>query len=55
MNLLESQKSEYLFTIKELNMRQYRWFELIKEHDCSINYHSGKTNVVTDALSRKSS
>jgi phosphotransferase system HPr-like phosphotransfer protein len=35
-------------------MRQMRWLELIKDYDCEINYHSGKANVVADALSRKS-
>ena len=34
-------------------MRQRRWLELIKDYDCSINYHAGKANVVADALSRK--
>ena len=28
--------------------------ELIKDYDCVIDYHSGKANVVADALSRKS-
>ena len=28
--------------------------ELIKDYDCVIDYHSGKANVVSDALSRKS-
>ena len=28
--------------------------ELIKDYDCVIDYHPGKTNVVVDALSRKS-
>jgi hypothetical protein len=45
---------KYLFTQKELNMRQRRWLELIKDYDCEINYHPGKANVVANALSRKS-
>ena len=35
-------------------MRQRRWVELIKDYECSIEYHLGKANVVADALSRKS-
>lgn len=44
---------KYIFTQKELNMRQRRWLKLIKDYDCSINYHPGKANVVADALGRK--
>ena len=44
---------KYLFTQKELNLRQRRWMELLKDYDCTINYHRGKANVVADALSRK--
>ncbi|KAL8091678.1 hypothetical protein AgCh_034078 [Apium graveolens] len=44
---------KYIFTQKELNMRQRRWLELIKDNDCEILYHPGKANVVADALSRK--
>ncbi|KAH9778034.1 Endonuclease [Citrus sinensis] len=46
---------KYLFTQKELNLRQRRWLEWVKDFDCSINYHPSKANVVADALSRKSS
>ncbi|KAI3778829.1 hypothetical protein L2E82_08214 [Cichorium intybus] len=44
---------QYVFTQKELNMRQRRWLELISDYDCDIIYHPGKANVVADALSRK--
>jgi hypothetical protein len=45
---------KYFFTQKELNMRQRRWLELIKDYDLTINYTPGKANVVANALSRKS-
>ena len=32
-----------------LNMRQYRWLDVVKDYDCEILYHLGKA----DALSRK--
>ncbi|WVZ75546.1 hypothetical protein U9M48_023587 [Paspalum notatum var. saurae] len=43
----------YIFTQPELNMRQRRWLELIKDYDLEVHYHPGKANVVADALSRK--
>ena len=36
-----------------LNMRQLRWFDVVTDYDYEILYHTGKTNVVDDALSRK--
>src|SRR5688572_1241028 len=45
---------QYVFTQKELNLRQRRWLELLKDYDMSILYHPGKANVVVDALSRLS-
>nr|GFB52043.1 putative reverse transcriptase domain-containing protein [Tanacetum cinerariifolium] len=44
---------QYILDQKELNMRHRRWIELLSDYDCEINYHSGKANVVADALSRK--
>ncbi|GAU30442.1 hypothetical protein TSUD_392550 [Trifolium subterraneum] len=43
----------YLFDQKELNMRQRRWMEYLKDFEFELNYHPGKANVVADALSRK--
>nr|GEW26394.1 putative reverse transcriptase domain-containing protein [Tanacetum cinerariifolium] len=42
-----------LGAVKELNMRQRRWLELLVDCDCKISYHPGKANVVIDALSQK--
>jgi hypothetical protein len=53
-NIFTNHKSlKYIFTQADLNMRQRRWLELIKEYDLEVHYHPGKANVVADALSRK--
>jgi hypothetical protein len=44
---------KYIFTQPDLNLRQRRWLELVKDYNLEIHYHQGKANVVTDALSRK--
>ncbi|KAL4560863.1 hypothetical protein LXL04_033019 [Taraxacum kok-saghyz] len=44
---------KYLFDQRDLNMRQIRWLDVVKDYDCEIHYHPGKANVVADALSRK--
>jgi hypothetical protein len=45
---------KYIFTQSNLNLRQRRWLELIKDYDLAINYHPGKANLVADALSHRS-
>ncbi|KAJ9562962.1 hypothetical protein OSB04_008122 [Centaurea solstitialis] len=45
----------YFMDQQNLNMRQRRWLEVVKDYDCEILYHPRKANVVADALSRKGS
>jgi hypothetical protein len=45
---------KYIFTQLNLNLRQRRWLEMIKDYDLGINYHPEKANVVVGALSRRS-
>ena len=45
---------KYIFTQRDLNMRQRRWMEFLEDYDFTLNYHPGKATVVADALSRKS-
>jgi hypothetical protein len=53
-NIYTDHKSlKYIFTQADLNMRQSRWLELIKDYDLELHYHPSKANVVADALSRK--
>ena len=52
---IDHKSLKYIFTQSELNMRQRRWLELIKDYDLEIHYHPGKANVVADSLSCKAS
>jgi hypothetical protein len=50
---IDHKSLKYIFTQKDLNLRQRCWLELIKDYDLEIHYHPGKANLVADALSRK--
>ena len=52
--LSDHKNLRYLFDQRELNMRQRRWMEFLKDYDFELKYHPGKANVVADALSQKS-
>jgi hypothetical protein len=44
---------KYIFTQLDINLRQQRWLEFMKDYDLGINYHPIKANIVADALSRR--
>ncbi|WMV13690.1 hypothetical protein MTR67_007075 [Solanum verrucosum] len=50
----DHKRLQYVTTQKELNLRQRRWLDFLKDYDMGMYYHPGKANVVADALSRKS-
>jgi hypothetical protein len=50
---MDHKSLKYIFAQKDLNLRQRRWLELIKDYDLEIHYHPSKANLVADALSRK--
>ena len=43
-----------MFTQQDLNLRQHRWVEYMKDYDFELAYHPDKANVVVDALSKRS-
>ena len=45
---------KYIFTQRDLNMRQRRWMEFFEDYNFTLHYHPGKANVVANALNRKS-
>ena len=45
---------KYIFTQRDLNMRQRGWMEFLEDYDFTLHYDPGKANVVANAFSRKS-
>ena len=43
---------QYVLTQKQLNLRQRRWLELLKDNVMSVIYIPGNANVVADAFNR---
>ncbi|WMV54249.1 hypothetical protein MTR67_047634, partial [Solanum verrucosum] len=50
----ENKSLQHVFTQNDLNLRQRRGLEFLKDYDMNVFYHLGKVNVVVDALSRLS-
>ncbi|WVZ05584.1 hypothetical protein V8G54_018930 [Vigna mungo] len=47
--VVDHKSLKYLFDQKEINMRQRRWMEFLKDYEFELLYHPGKANVVADA------
>ena len=45
---------KYIFTQRNLNMRQHGWMEYLEGYVFTFHYHPSKANVVVNALSQKS-
>ena len=45
---------KYIFTQRDLNMRQCRWMEYLEDYDFALHYHPDKENVLADAVNQKS-
>ena len=55
MDVFKDHKSlQYVFIQRELNLRQRRWFELLKDYDMNFHYYPSKSYVVGNASSRMS-
>ncbi|GKE99123.1 putative reverse transcriptase domain-containing protein, partial [Tanacetum coccineum] len=53
LKVYEKNYTTHDLELDELNMRQRRWQELLSDYDYDIRYHTGKANVMANALSRK--
>jgi hypothetical protein len=49
----DNKRLKYIFTHPDLNMRQRRWLEFIKDYELEVHYHPEKANIIVDALSWK--
>ena len=47
---LDHKSLKYIFTQRDLNMRQRMWMEYLEDYDFNLPYHPSKANVVVDAL-----
>ena len=45
---------KYIFTQRDLNIRQRRWMEYLENYDFTLHYHPDKANVVANVLNQKS-
>ena len=45
---------KYIFTQRDLNMRQHGWMEYLENYEFTLHYHLGKANVVANEVSQKS-
>ena len=52
--LTDHRPLQYLNSQPNLSARQTRWSEFLQQFDFTIQYQQGKSNVVADALSRRS-
>jgi hypothetical protein len=50
---MDHKSLKYIFTQLDLNMKQRRWLELIKDYGLEVHYHPEKANAVADTLNRK--
>ena len=48
---IDHKSLQYVFTQKELNLRQKRWLKILKDYNMSVLNHLDKANVVVDAIS----
>ena len=51
---LDHKSLKYIFSQRDLNMRQCIWMKYMEDYDFTLQYHPSKANVVADALNWKS-